>query len=127
MKLFDQREEKPIEAQDGVFIVSDLRTYTLDAGEGGTAPEWTPYVAHLPGTNGRYATVCFENYVGRAEVGGLSFNVQGSKLDDAQFEAMLSDVIEGSDALAFGFDAPVGRSAALDATSPDQVPCRHRV
>lgn len=121
-KLTDQREGTAIDAVDGVFPVSDLKTYLLDAGKGCTTPEWPPYVEHLKGTDGRFATVCFENYVGQAEVGGLRFDVRGSKLTGEQFERMLQDVVEGSDALAFGFDAPVGRTATPDAAATDLVP-----
>ena len=85
VSLFDI-DENVIAPEGGVFQVDDLKTYTLRSDAELT--ELRPHVQFLPGFDRRAASVCFENFVGRAEVGPLRFEVAHSKLTDEGFQSM---------------------------------------
>lgn len=110
-RLFD-RQGVAVEAVDGVFPVFDLREYTLEAdADEGTLPELPPHVRRLA-RDGHIVRVCFDNYVGLAEVGSMRFDVTHSKLTSEQFNELLDDVTERTQELAFGFESPTGFSAS---------------
>ncbi len=102
----------PVELRDGVFIVQDLATYELEGTD--PLPPLLPYVRPLHANGGRIAEVCFENFVGCAQVGPLRFEVRHSKLSDAGFSAMRDTVVERMAELVFGFQSPTGFNVAVD-------------
>lgn len=105
MDVLDAKTKQAVpRADDGAFVVVDQRDYILRAETAFT--EVKGLLSVLPVDEGRVATLCFDNYVGLAEVAGERFRVKHSKLSPETFEAMLDDVVEQVADLAFDYASP---------------------
>lgn len=88
----------------GAFIVYDQRRYVIRSE--------TPLVQYghvltvQPLSDGRFGTLYFENYVGRAEIHGMRFIVEHSKLTTEAFGKMLDGVVRDVADLAFDYESP---------------------
>ncbi len=88
----------------GAFIVYDQRRYVIRSE--------TPLVQYghvltvQPLSEGRFGTLYFENYVGRAEIHGMLFMVEHSKLTTEAFGKMLDGVVRDVADLAFDYESP---------------------
>lgn len=88
----------------GAFLVHDQRRYVLRSD---TPLIELPNVLKVqPLSDGRLGTLYFENYVGLAEIHGMRFRVQHSKLTPTAFANMLDGVVRDVADLAFDYQSP---------------------
>lgn len=108
MEVLDAKTRKVVpRTADGAFVVVDQREYIVHSDESLT--EISGLLSLLPISSiaeNRVARLCFENYVGLAQVAGERFQVKNSKLSEEAFEAMLDGVVEEVADLAFDFASP---------------------
>jgi uncharacterized protein len=105
VRICDTRSGEAVK-QDatGVYLVHDQRRYAIRSEAILTAHGDVLQVQPL--SEGRFGSLYFENYVGLAEVSGLRFRVQHSKLTDESFATMLDGVVTDVADLAFDFGSP---------------------
>lgn len=105
MEVHDANTGKVVpRGEDGAFVVVDQREYIVKSDESLT--EIAGLLSVLPVDENRVGRLCFENYVGLAQVAGERFQVKNSKLSEEAFEAMLDGVVEQIADLAFDFASP---------------------
>ena len=105
LRICEEKSGKIVEQDaSGAFLVHDQRRYVI------LSPK--PLVAHgqvlkvQPLSDGLRGSLYFENYVGLAEIGGLRFRVQHSKLTEEAFTRMLDGVVSDAADLAFDYGSP---------------------
>lgn len=108
-------EEVPRDV-DGCFVVWDQRDYLVQ----GEALQAHPPVLRLQHLGG-VGVLCFDNYVGLAEIAGQRFRVRHGKLTETAFDRMLDGVVHDLADLAFDFGSPTAVAFSRDATAHDSV------
>lgn len=88
----------------GAFVVRDQRHYIVRSSSPLTA--YGQVLQINPLSDGLLGTLYFENYVGRAEIHGLRFDVQHSKLTSSAFAKLLDGVVRDVADLAFDYQSP---------------------
>ncbi|WP_437318177.1 DUF2357 domain-containing protein [Sorangium sp. So ce385] len=119
IQIYDAGSGDPVH-QDatGAFVVHDQRTYLLRSEE--PLGAGTRHLTIQPGSSGRVATLCFNNYVGLAQVAGLRFRVRHAKLTEPAFTAMLDGVVRDVADLAFDYGSPTTLPFERDLRSSSQ-------
>lgn len=104
LRIADWKGVEVLRSEAGAFGVYDRHEYLVESSE--PLPPNHPFLKVLPLEGGRVGNLCFENYVGLAELAGARFRVRNSKLSEESFGKLLADVIEDFSDLAFAFGSP---------------------